>query len=982
MIFYLPKFVANDKHWRPHVGIRYLFYFLVPYMLTCTSLHADEFFEKKVRPLLVAKCYQCHAGTKTSGGLALDTKEGWAKGGESGAAIVPGDIEASLLIDAINYKGLEMPPADEGGKLTSDEIAILTFWVKNGAVDPRITGQHIGGMSRAEAKSWWAYQPVSPIDQADSPELIDIYINRRLQQHGLEAQDLSTRRELIRRATYDLTGLPPTYEEVVTFQQDPSPHAFRKVVDRLLASDEYGEHWGRHWLDVIRYADTAGENSDRPLPHAWRYRNWVIQSINQDIAFTDFVQQQLAGDLRPLGESTDHKNDGIIATGYLAVSRRYGHDINKDIHLMHEDVIDNVGKAFLGMTIGCARCHDHKYDPITANDYYAIYGIFSSTNFSFPGCEPIPQPSDLIPLTYVGEQAREYETYLAAKARYDANRPNNPETIQNLKDLAAPSLTLLATANVGQNGNEKLEVHLGDNRIHRIKKDEVLQLRINRNGNYGADTTGIRLNIQNKQDPEKNWSSQELIALIDSDSPFIEVRGARWAFLDPTNGPKYLVTKRLEIGGHAALKGWAFGDNPSFYANTSNTTVSAWTTLPPQTLFTHPGPNEDAAIAWICPEDGEYEISGHVLDGHRGAGDGVTFYIEHIQSAVFGNGLAKLGNANGNLTPPTPLIPPVAYAVTEGTVADAPLQIRGDPEQPGDNVQRRWLEVFGGTPLTNPQDSGRLELAHWVTAHPLFARVLANRIWQWHFGSGIVSTSNDFGSRGAAPTHPQLLEFLAGQVIANGYQLKPLHRLIMQSDAYQRSSHGSELANTEDPSNQLLSHFTPRRLSAEEIRDSLLLVSKELDTQPGQHHPFPPETSWNFSQHAPFNAVYATNKRSVYMMVQRQRRHPFLALFDGPDPNASTPVRGQTTVPTQALYFLNDEFFHSSANLTATIILASERSATTIEEIYQLLFQRMPTAAETDITLNFVNSYDGTNKQKWQAITRVLLSSNEFLYVD
>ncbi|MED6314297.1 MAG: DUF1549 domain-containing protein, partial [Verrucomicrobiota bacterium] len=312
-------------------------------LLLPLSLQGDEFFEKRVRPLLVAKCYQCHAGTKTSGGLSLETKAGWALGGESGAAIIPGAPEKSLLISAINYDGLQMPPKDKGGKLDPEEIEILTTWVRNGATDPRVSTQTIGGMSQLEARNWWSYQPLANPQRIVDAAEIDKYIDRRLQHAGLSPGAQANRRELIRRATYDLTGLPPSYEAVLAFQQDESPEAFLKVINRLLDSPEYGEHWGRHWLDVVRYADTAGENSDRPLPHAWRFRNWVVDSFNNDMPFTSFVQQQLAGDLSPLGETIQDKNNGVIATGYLAVARRYGHDINKDIHLMHEDVIDNLG---------------------------------------------------------------------------------------------------------------------------------------------------------------------------------------------------------------------------------------------------------------------------------------------------------------------------------------------------------------------------------------------------------------------------------------------------------------------------------------------------------------------------------------------------------------------------------------------------------------------------------------------------------------
>jgi len=947
-----------------------------------TNAQADDFFEKKVRPLLAAKCYPCHGGNKTSGGLSLEHQDGWAKGGASGPAIIPGDVDSSLLIDAIHYRGLEMPPSDKGGKLKNEEIEILTTWVKNGAKDPRVPGQPRAGTTKEDARTWWSYQPLLTTQATDSPVVIDQFIQSALQKQGLTAQTRASRRDLIRRATFDLTGLPPTYQQVTDFEQDESPDAFLEVINRLMDSPEYGEHWGRHWLDVVRYADTAGENSDRPLPHAWRYRNWVIDSFNRDLPFTSFVQQQLSGDLQPLGDSADAGNNGIIATGYLAVARRYGHNINHDIHLMHEDVIDNVGKAFLGMTIGCARCHDHKYDPVSSADYYALYGIFNSTRFSFPGCEAVPQPSDLIDLMPTGKAEELRKAHAEAMAKFEANQPNRPETIEHLKGIASKSFEILATVNIGEGGNESIADHLGENTIRHIQRGEVIQLAILRNGNYGADTTGLELSLQNTADDQKQWSSGELVELMDAPSCLIKIRGAFWALLDVTNGPKYLIEKKRDIGGQTALKGWALGDNPSVFANTGNTPVAAWTKLPPKTLFSHPGPAEDVAIAWICPEDGEYRISGHVLDAHPAGADGVSFRLEHFKNPDYGDQLAEFGSANGDLSPPPKLDIPVAYAVTEGEVNDAALQLRGDPEQAGELVPRRWLDAFGGHRLQNPEQSGRLELAQWTTSHPLFARVLANRVWHWHFAQGIVSTPNDFGSRGAPPSHPELLEYLSSQLVAHNYQLKPLHRLIMLSDVYQRSSGSSKVAQDQDPTNRWLSHFSPRRLSAEEIRDSLLVMSGELDSESGQQHPFPPEATWTFSQHAPFHAVYQTAKRSVYMMVQRQRRHPFLALFDGPDPNASTPVRDQTTVPTQALYFLNDDFFHSCANQTASRASANDPADPAIDALYQLLFQRPATDAETSVALRFLGNYPGTDKERWQAISRVLMSSNEFLYVD
>jgi Protein of unknown function (DUF1553)/Protein of unknown function (DUF1549) len=438
----------------------------------------------------------------------------------------------------------------------------------------------------------------------------------------------------------------------------------------------------------------------------------------------------------------------VVATGFLALARRFGHDIDKDIHLTHEDVIDTMGKVFLGLSLGCARCHAHKYDPISAEDYYALYGIFESTKFSYPGCEPHQQPRDLVPLV-------------------PADR----------RDRTAPPVEL-------------------------------------------------------------------------------------------------------------------------------------------------------------------------------------------------------------------------AYGVTEGKPADARLQLRGDPEKPGPVVRRRWLEVLGAQPVASSSGSGRRQLAQWLTAadNPLVARVMVNRIWQYHFGKGLVATPNDFGTRGQPPDHPELLDWLAARFIEYGWRAKPTHRLIMLSGAYQRASLiDSSYPADADPENRLFTRFDRRRLSAEELRDSLLLLSGQLDRTPGGRHPFPPESSWQFTQHSPFSGRYETNRRGVYLMVERNRRDPFLALFDGADPNATTPQRQETTVPTQALYVLNAPFFHDQSRGIALRLNRESDPMKRLDATFRLVFQRAPTADDRSRAVRFLAGYaaelrDIAAAEKarfcWAALVRVLLSSNEFIYLD
>jgi len=941
-----------------------------------------EFFEAQVRPLLVERCFKCHSGTKAKGGLSLETAEAWRTGGDSGPAIVPGKPEESLFWQAINYRDLEMPPADEGGRLSDREIAVLTEWIERGAPDRRVGDTQLGGMSRDEAASWWAFQPLPEIAGPPVPATIDQFLQKKLVEQGLTTARPADRRTLIRRATYDLTGLPPTPEDVAAFLADDSPDAFAMVIDRLLDSPQYGPHWGRHWLDVVRYADTAGENTDRPLPHAWRFRNWVLDAFARDLPYDEFVRQQLCGDLTPLGEDSDAWADGIIATGYLAIARRFGHDIDKDIHLMHEDVIDNLGKTFLGLTLSCTRCHDHKYDPFTSEDYYALYGIFSSTRFSFPGCEPKGQPRDLIPLLEQTEVDALQANYARRMAEYEQQTQAGAQKTARLKELADGSVRVLAESNVAE--GQQVSLHEGRNGALDaipMRAGEVLQLGVLPNGSHGADTTRVEWEISRSDGAR--WDVRNVMPKLTDAGPLVRDGDATWCFLDATDGPVYLHEKKTDISGQPSLSAWAIGDTPSVLANTSEEPVSVWTTLPGRSFFVHPGVNRTVAVAWICPADGEYAVRGSVADAHPAGGDGVAFRFEHFASPELGPGLIGLGELTTaeKSEPPQPPSIPVAYAVTEGEPANAHVQERGDPEQSGDEIPRRWLQAFGGTPLVHPEQSGRRELADWITGHPLFARVMANRIWQWHFGRGLVATPNDFGSRGEPPTHPELLDWLAAQFRAGGYRIKPMHRLIMLSATYQRGSSCDAALAERDPENHFLARFPRRRLSAEEIRDSLLAAGGRLDPTMGDAHPFPPQSGWTYTQHNPFNAVYDTNRRSVYLMVQRQRRHPYLALFDGADPNSSTPARQETTVPTQALFFLNDPFFHEQAAALAQRILQYDEAAR-IEAAFKILFQRAPSGSEVELAQSFLADYPGELHEKWAAYSRIMLASNEFLYVD
>jgi cytochrome c553 len=783
------------------------------------SAEGVEFFEKKVRPVLVKHCYGCHSADakKVKGEYRLDTRAGVLAGGASGPSVVPGDPAKSLLVQAVRHAdpAPQMPP---DAKLKPEEVADLEAWVKMGAPDPRGGGGAAKAIDFEKAKEFWSFKPVV---RPAGPKSVDEFIRAKLDAKGLKPAPPADKRTLVRRATFDLTGLPPTPEEVDAFLADDTPGAFARVVERLLASPAYGERWGRHWLDVVRYADTAGDNSDYPVPQIYKYRNWVIDAFNRDLPYDEFVRQQVAGDLLPTKDDAD-RHAKTIATGYLANTKRFGsyEDARYPWYLTYEDQIDNLGRTFLGLTVGCARCHDHKFDPVSQHDYYALYGFFSSTRYPRPGIELDKVQRDFVPLG-PAEQVAAFETERAAK----------------LKEF--------------------------DDRVRRLEAE------------------------------------------------------------------KKLAEKGLAEAGKLADEA-----------------------------------ERAARVAELNKE----------VDGFKG-----KIKAAQKESEDFAR---------------RPLPFETAYAVAEGKtegkrkVGDACVQIKGDPERLGPEVPRRFLSVLGGQALpANETGSGRLHLANWIAdaKNPLTARVMANRVWQYHFGNGLVRTASNFGALGLAPTHPELLDWLAAEFVAKGWSVKHLHRLVMLSGTYQQSGRGGD----GDPGNELLARFDRRRLDAESIRDALLAAAGTLDRTPGGPHPFPDPKAWNFTQHNPFKAVYDTNRRSVYVMTQRFQRHPFFALFDGADTNAGTDRRGVSTTPLQALYLMNDPFVHAQAAALAKRVRGEGKDdAARVGRAYLLLFGRPPTTDEVAAAADYLAAVakkaggDRAAEAAWESLARALFLSNEFVYVD
>jgi uncharacterized protein DUF1553/uncharacterized protein DUF1549/cytochrome c len=829
-----------------------------------------DFFEKKIRPVLAANCYQCHSAQskKPQGGLLLDSREATLKGGMSGQpAVVPGDPEGGMLIRAIRYTDpkLQMPP---GGKLADQVIKDFEQWVNMGAPDPRganATAAAWQPYDFNEAKQFWSFQPVKDHqpprvkNEAWLKTPIDRFILAKLEEKDLKPAPNADRRMLIRRATFDLTGLPPTPREMDDFLSDQSPNAFEKVVDRLLASPAYGERWGRHWLDLARYADTAGCNSDFPTPQAYKYRNYVIKAFNEDKPYDQFIRDQIAGDLLPHKDEAD-KFEKIIATSYISISRRFG-SRDTDHNLAIDDTIDNLGKAFLGLTTSCARCHDHKFDPIPTRDYYALYGIFSSTRYPFPGTEIYPHPHSLVPLA-AGKEAERLEKYQREVGELELKK-------------------------------EALQVERGFARGRQRQKETT---------------------------------------------PEVLAKAAGKALKTDQIG-RIVVEGRLIEEDH--------DDRNLKIAEASTRTI----------------------------EQIEEELNKVKLR------------------------LAEIGEA--------PRVEK-AYAVAEGAPADARIHRKGDNKNLGDVAPRGFLTILGGQRLPEGyKGSGRLDLAKWLSdsGNPLTARVMVNRVWLHHFGKGLVQTPNDFGKRGAAPTHPELLDYLAARFVEGGWSIKRLHRELMLSHVYQLSSSddsvprsaGSRLFKTNaeiDAANIYLWRFNRRRLDAEEIRDSMLAVGGALEAGADGPHPFPPQSQWRYSQHNPFVAAYEHNGRGVYLMQQRIRAHPQLSIFDGADTNTATGERSLSTTPLQALFMMNDPFAHKQAdNFAVRVGLAFADDAKRIDYAYRLAFGRPPTPAEVKKGLEYLRDIrpdltaikleeEAQTRAALASYLRALLSSSEFVFVD
>jgi Protein of unknown function (DUF1553)/Protein of unknown function (DUF1549)/Planctomycete cytochrome C len=998
---------------------------------------SEPFFENRVRPVLAGVCLRCHGQEKQKGGLRFDSRDALVKGGESGPAIDLNDPDQSLLLQAIRRSDdVSAMPPDEA--LPGQQVADLTAWVKAGSPWP-------ARMGRINATAHWAFQPIRDVappvvnDKGWVQTSVDRFILARLDALGHKPAPPADRRNLLRRLTHDLTGLPPTYAELIAFEQDTSPRAFEAALDRLLASPHYGEHWGRHWLDVARYADTAGETADIPVPLAWRYRNYVIDAFNTDKPYDQFLREQIAGDILADAGPRERYAERATATGYLAISRRFGFDSENYHHLTIQDTIDTLGQTVLGLSLGCARCHDHKFDPVSMKDYYALYGIFDSSRYAFPGSEQKQQVRAMLPLVPPNESQvlwREFDARVSALASEVAKhkQPVPKAVLRSLHD-ADGDFELQAPAAGGSNG-VLVQPWLYEGIIAVTTEAQSPYRNLYSGGKVGVSVPAgageyrigqaiypqrsaarckfVHVNLDFRVAPspsgtngqhrfwigaQPNSPAVELVISEDAISFRSREKVERIAALQAKEWYNLQLTLDLQMrtvsGSVSTLdRATAFAGkrfSPEWPGQIDLVALDSLgrTATDKKPTIRLPGVEFDnvGIVDWPIPSVSTAALAVHVLAANRTAPDNAALKSQGADAAREQlNILLK----NGPFA--------MTYGMAEGTPHAVRMQMRGEPDQPGDLVARGLIKALGGGALAADQrGSGRLELAQWLTRsdNPLTARVMVNRIWQYHFGHGLVSTPNDFGVRGQPPSHPELLDHLAARFIEAGWSIKAMHRLIVRSATYQQSSTSGtrdDVAAGETSGTDCFTPFARRRLSAEEIRDAILATSGELDRTVAHAHPFPSPISWGFTQHAPFSAVYDHDKRSVYLMTQRIKRHPFLALFDGADPNASTALRQTTTVPTQALFFLNDPFVHTKAEKYARRLQAARPDLPQrIELAWRDVLGRSPTAIEKDEALRFLDEYrqglaalkrDHDDLSALAAYVRTLFGSNDFIYLD
>ena len=934
-------------------------YLLLVFLLTLSAGLAEQrtdFFEKKIRPVLSMSCYECHSAKSKSlkAGLLLDRKAGWVRGGKNGAVIHPGKPDESILMNALKYDNheLQMPPS---GKLSETVLADFEKWISMGAPDPRNSSMEevfaVGGLkakSLKEGRKFWAFKPIKlpllPAVQKGEwiQDEIDRYILRGIEEHDLEPSQKAKPTTLLRRIFFDLTGLPPSPQDIKDYQNSSSQESFENVVNKLLESPRFGERWGRHWLDVARYADTTGGGRNNPFPNSHRYRDYVINSFNNDKPFDQFIIEQIAGDLMP--SSTDEEyNEKLTGTGFLALGP-HNYEL-QDKELLRMEVVDEqltaVGKAFMGLTMDCARCHDHPFDPISITDYYSMAGIFRSTNSLVPGNVAGFHEREL--RDEFGKQREQYDQTLASleKRLKDAvnlfkalgGKESNSNT-RSLDPLTLEGIVVDELA-VMKKGNWKLSTHTPgyvgsgyhhDNNTGKGNKSITYRANISKGGEY---------DVQVSYTDGSNRSKKTPITVMHAD-------GEQKIYIDQTKPPAILGTFtsvgvfRFEPIERDVVQittegteGYVIADAIRLVAIENKYGVPNFSDKPKET--------EHDLVAQKKLADAQKSVEK--LKGE----------IEiHKRSQP-------------------PKVAKVMSVLEQEKTGDWHIHLRGGIRNLGPLVERGFLKVAipkGASSVAEIPDSssGRLQLAKWIASsnNPLPARVYANRIWHHLFGRGIVASTDNFGEMGDRPTHPELLDYLAKYLIENNWSSKSLIRKIVLSSTYQMTTNVSAIAQKIDPENNLFSRQNRKRLEAEAIGDAMLLAGGQISA----NHPV------------------LEKRRFIFQKLNRNNLSELFEVFDYPNPGLVSGNRNISSVPTQALYMMNNEFVIKQARLVSEIIEKKETNDLNgkITLAFLKCLGRLPNAEEMKTSLLFLEKK--FHKVSLEGLVHSLLACLDFRYLN
>ncbi len=993
---------------------------LVPLAPGVSADEASEHFDRTIAPLLASRCLECHSGPERKGGLDLSRRDTTLKGSESGVVLVPGDADGSLLMERVIAD--EMPPKHP---LSNGEKSQLREWILAGAAwgtDPinpfRYTSEHRAGYD------WWALQPVVepaiPIEIAggrteDQQNAIDAFIAEKRQALGLHGSQAADRRTLIRRISFDLLGLPPSAEEVAAFDGDAAPDAYERLVDRLLASPAYGERWTRHWLDVARYGESQGFERDKLRTNSWRYRDWLIEAFNDDLPYDEFARQQLAGDvLDPENPSSRIATGFLVAGAYDEVGQSQQSAAMKAVVRQDEleDYVSVVGQSFLGLTINCARCHDHKFDPVTQKEYYQLTAALAGVRHGQPEAVDDQIAAKAIDaMKQIAARVRGIESRLAAiedpvrkrllslrQAQRDATPLPNPiaawdfdssfqDRIENLhgeasgaariengglvldgssfvatspleRDLTEKTLeALVLVPNLDQAGGGVISVQQSSGNVF-----DAIVFGEREPRRWMAGSNGF-VRTQSFSGTEESAAASVLVhvaIVYRNDGTIIGYRNGQ-VYGKPYQSDGLATFKAGESQVLFGLRHNPPGGN-RFFTGTIDRARLYDRALSPAEVAASAGTTSD-----YIPES---EIVAGLSSEQQLERSQLHFEREQLQSQQ-----ARYNESTVYAVAPRP--PELSHVLLRGNAGRL-----GELVAAGGVASLRGVEANFELSTEAPDANRRDKLAGWITdrRNPLFARVLVNRLWHYHFGVGLVDTPNDLGFNGGRPTHPELLDYLAHEFVESGWSMKAIHRLIVMSATYRQSSRYDNEQASIDAGNRYLWRMTPQRLEAETIRDTVLAISGELNPTmygPG-YHDF---RTFNFNSqfYEMLDPVGATfNRRSLYRTWVRSGRSQFLDVFDCPDPSAQAPKRAVTTTPLQALSMLNNSFVLRMADRFAARIEATTESSDLVRtrEAYRLAFCRLPGEEELYATEAFVRQHG------LAAFCRVIFNSNEFLYVD